>query len=57
MHNACLNLCRVKTRDQLMLDRIGYLTQYPQYFHEYIAALNQLGEDFLAVGCGGVESY
>ncbi len=31
MHNACLNLCRVKTRDQLMLDRIGYLTQYPQY--------------------------
>lgn len=31
MHNACLNLCRVKTRDQLTLDRIGYLTQYPQY--------------------------
>ncbi len=31
MHNACLNLCRVKTRDQLTLDRIGYLTQFPQY--------------------------
>ncbi|MDY4811734.1 MAG: formyl-CoA transferase [Muribaculaceae bacterium] len=31
MHNACLNLCRIKTRDQLTLDRIGYLTQYPQY--------------------------
>ena len=25
MHNACLNLCRIKTRDQLTLDRIGYL--------------------------------
>lgn len=31
MHNACLNLCRVKTRDQLTLNRIGYLTQFPQY--------------------------
>ena len=31
MHNACLNLCRIKTRDQLTLDKIGYLTQYPQY--------------------------
>ena len=31
MHNACLNLCRIKTRDQLTLDRIGYLTQFPQY--------------------------
>ncbi len=31
MHNACLNLCRIKTRDQLSLDRIGYLTQFPQY--------------------------
>ena len=29
MHNACLN--RIKTRDQLTLDRIGYLTQFPQY--------------------------
>lgn len=40
MHNACLNLCRVKTRDQLTLDRIGYLTQYPQYpdgkFPDYV---------------------
>lgn len=34
MHNACLNLCRVKTRDQLTLDKIGYLTQYPQYPNE-----------------------
>lgn len=31
MHNACLNLCRIKTRDQLTLDRIGSLTQFPQY--------------------------
>ena len=31
MHNACLNLCRIKTREQLTLDRIGYLTQFPQY--------------------------
>ena len=31
MHNACLNLCRIKTRDQLTLEKIGYLTQYPQY--------------------------
>lgn len=31
MHNACLNLCRIKTRDQLTLDRIGYLTQFMQY--------------------------
>lgn len=40
MHNACLNLCRVKTRDQLTLDRIGYLTQYMQFpdskFPEYV---------------------
>ncbi len=40
MHNACLNLCRIKTRDQLTLDRIGYLTQYPQYpdqkFPDYV---------------------
>ncbi len=31
MHNACLNLCRVKTRDQLTLDKLGYLTQFMQY--------------------------
>lgn len=31
MHNACLNLCRIKTRDQLTLDKVGYLTQFPQY--------------------------
>ncbi len=40
MHNACLNLCRIKTRDQLTLDKIGYLTQYPQYpdekFPDYV---------------------
>lgn len=40
MHNACLNLCRIKTRDQLTLDKIGYLTQYPQYpngkFGDYV---------------------
>ncbi len=37
MHNACLNLCRIKTRDQLTLDRIGYLTQFPQYPNEKFA--------------------
>lgn len=31
MHNACLNLCRIKTRDQLTLDKIGHLTQFMQY--------------------------
>lgn len=40
MHNACLNLCRVKTRDQLTLDKVGYLTQFPQYpdgvFPDYV---------------------
>lgn len=40
MHNACLNLCRIKTRDQLTLDRIGYLSQFPQYpnqkFGDYV---------------------
>ena len=34
MYNACLNLCRIKTRDQLTLDRVGYLTQFPQYPNE-----------------------
>ena len=34
MHNACLNLCRIKTRDQLTLDKLGYLVQYPQYPNE-----------------------
>ena len=40
MHNACLNLCRIKTRDQLTLDKIGYLTQFMQYpnqkFPDYV---------------------
>lgn len=40
MHNACLNLCRIKTRDQLTLDKVGYLTQFPQYpdtkFGDYV---------------------
>lgn len=40
MHNACLNLCRIKTRDQLTLDKLGYLTQFPQYpdekFPDYV---------------------
>lgn len=34
MHNACLNLCRIKTRDQLTLDKLGYLTQFMQYPNE-----------------------
>ncbi|MDE6490574.1 MAG: formyl-CoA transferase [Muribaculaceae bacterium] len=31
MQEACLNLCRIKLRDQLILDRLGYCTQFPQY--------------------------
>ncbi len=31
MQDACLNLCRVKLRDQLRLERLGYLEEYPQY--------------------------
>lgn len=34
MQDAVLNLCRVKMRDQLRLDRVGYLEEYPQYPHE-----------------------
>ena len=31
MADACLNLCRVKLRDQVRLERLGYLEEYPQY--------------------------
>jgi formyl-CoA transferase len=31
MQDACLNLCRVKLRDQQRLERLGYLEEYPQY--------------------------
>jgi formyl-CoA transferase len=31
MQDAVLNLCRVKLRDQLRLDRTGFLEEYPQY--------------------------
>lgn len=31
MQAASLNLCRVKLRDQLRLERVGYLEEYPQY--------------------------
>jgi formyl-CoA transferase len=34
MQDAVLNLCRVKMRDQLRLDKLGYLEAYPQYPHE-----------------------
>src|SRR6478672_4978925 len=33
MQDSVLNLCRVKLRDQLRLDRLGYLEEYPQYPH------------------------
>jgi formyl-CoA transferase len=33
MQDAVLNLCRVKLRDQLRLDRTGFLEEYPQYPH------------------------
>src|SRR6201995_197579 len=31
MQDAVLNLCRVKLRDQMRLERVGYLEEYPQY--------------------------
>jgi len=31
MQDSVLNLCRVKLRDQLRLERVGYLEEYPQY--------------------------
>ena len=31
MQDAVLNLCRVKLRDQLRLENLGYLEEYPQY--------------------------
>jgi len=34
MQDAVLNLCRVKMRDQLRLDKLGCLEEYPQYPHE-----------------------
>ena len=34
MQDAVLNLCRVKMRDQLRLDKIGHLEEYPQFPHE-----------------------
>lgn len=33
MQDAVLNLCRVKLRDQLRLDKLGELREYPQYPH------------------------
>jgi formyl-CoA transferase len=33
MQDAVINLCRVKLRDQLRLDRTGILEEYPQYPH------------------------
>jgi formyl-CoA transferase len=33
MQDSVLNLCRVKMRDQLRLDTLGYLEEYPQYPH------------------------
>jgi len=34
MQDAVLNLCRVKMRDQLRLDTMGHLEEYPQFPHE-----------------------
>jgi len=34
MQDAVLNLCRVKMRDQLRLDAVGQLEEYPQFPHE-----------------------
>jgi len=31
MQESCLDLCRVKLRDQERLERVGYLEEYPQY--------------------------
>ncbi len=34
MQDSVLNLCRVKMRDQLRLDNVSHLEEYPQYPHE-----------------------
>lgn len=31
MQDACLNLCRIKLRDQLILENMGYMSNFPQY--------------------------
>jgi formyl-CoA transferase len=53
MHNACLNLCRIKTRDQLTLDRVGYLTQFPQYPVEKFSDCVPRGGNFEGSGVMG----
>ncbi len=34
MQNAVINLCRIKLRDQLILDHLGYLSYYAMYPYE-----------------------
>lgn len=53
MHNACLNLCRIKTRDQLTLDKIGYLSQFPQYPNEKFPDYVPRGGNFEGSGVLG----
>src|SRR6201995_3779858 len=44
MQDACLNLSRVKLRDQQRLERVGYLEEYPQYPHGTFTDIVPRGE-------------
>ncbi len=49
MQDAVLNLCRVKLRDQLRLERVGYLEEYPQYPNGTFGQIAGLGAYDVAV--------
>ena len=53
MQDAVLNLCRVKMRDQLRLDNVGYLEEYPQYPHEMEAFADKVVPRGANAGGGG----
>ena len=53
MQDAVLNLCRVKMRDQLRLDNLGFLEEYPQYPHEMEAFADKVTPRGGNAGGGG----
>jgi formyl-CoA transferase len=53
MQDSVLNLCRVKMRDQLRLDNVGYLEEYPQYPHEMEAFKDKVVPRGANAGGGG----
>ena len=53
MQDAVLNLCRVKMRDQLRLDAVGHLEEYPQYPHEMEAFADKVTPRGGNAGGGG----